>query len=168
MDGTFAVLFLIAGFSDMGFNHCDTGCLTRIETDRRVAVSFGETIFQEDSIGSEFFVRYDFGMEFGPFQPTVGASATSDRDLWAGAGFVWTEEFNGFYTSLHLMPGYYSHGEGPDLGSALEIRSGIEIGLVAENGVRYGLSYDHRSNADTAALNPGLETMQFRVSIPLG
>jgi lipid A 3-O-deacylase len=30
-----------------------------------------------------------------------------------------------------------------------------------------GLSYDHRSNGDIATLNPGLETLQLRVSVPL-
>lgn len=167
MDGTFAVLFLIAGLADMGISHCGNGCLAPSDTDTRLSISAGEVIFQEEGIGAEIYARYDFGREFGPFQPVVGVSATDSGDLWAGAGLAWTEEFNRLYTSLHLMPGLYAQGSGPDLGGVFEIRSGIEIGLVADNGIRYGLSYDHRSNAETYSSNPGLETFQFRVSIPL-
>ena len=61
----------------------------------------------------------------------------------------------------------YANGDGPNLGHDLEFRSGIELGYQARNGWRYGISYDHRSNADIASYNPGLETLQFRVSIPV-
>jgi len=48
----------------------------------------------------------------------------------------------------------------------LKFRSGVELGYVAKNGARIGLSYDHRSNADINSYNPGLETFQLRVSFP--
>jgi hypothetical protein len=62
------------------------------------------------------------------------------------------------------MPGVYIQGDGNDLGGWFEFRSGIEIGYEAQSGVRYGLSLDHRSNAGIYDENPGLETLQFRVS----
>ena len=169
MDGTLAVLFLVAGLADMGINHCGNGCLAESQTDKRVALSFGDVIFQENSIDQEVYARFDIGRKFGPFQPAVGASVTMDGDAWIGAGAVWTGELadTGVYTQLHLMPGLYSRGSGPDLGHTIEFRSGIEVGYEARNGLRYGISYDHRSNADISSTNPGLETLQFRVSIPL-
>lgn len=75
--------------------------------------------------------------------------------------------FYRIYTSLHLMPGVHAQGSGPNLGGAFELRSGNEIDLVADNGVRYALSFDHRSNEKIHSSTPGLETLQFRVSIPL-
>ncbi len=68
MDGTLAVLFLIAGLTDMGFNHCGNGCLARADADQRFALSGGQVLFQGDEIGSEIYARYDLGTEFGPFQ----------------------------------------------------------------------------------------------------
>lgn len=169
MDGTFAVLFLLAGLAEMKVDHCPTGCLAQRDTPARIALSAGDVQFQKDSIGEEIYVRYDFGRSYGPFQPVVGLSATADGDAWIGMGAAWTGYFaqNRGYVQLHLMPGLYAQGDGPDLGSVLEFRSGAEIGYETRKGVRIGLSYDHRSNADLESLNPGLETVQLRVSIPL-
>lgn len=170
MDGTFAVLFLIAGLADMKISHCPiSGCLTERDTPARIALSAGDVQFQKDSISEEVYVRYDFGRAYGPFQPAFGLSATSDGDAWVGLGATWTGYFarERGYVQLHLMPGLYAQGDGPDLGSPLEFRSGAEIGYETRKGVRIGLSYDHRSNADIESVNPGLETVQLRVSIPL-
>ncbi len=130
-------------------------------------------IFQEQSIGREAYVRYDMGTSFGPFQPTVGLSVTDSNDVWVGLGATHTTHFwtrpsgAGAYAQLHFMPGLYAQGTGPDLGHDIEFRSGAEIGYQAKNGVRVGLSFDHRSNGDISSLNPGLETLQLRVSVPL-
>jgi hypothetical protein len=170
MDGTLAALFLIAGLTDMGLNHCGAdGCLAKSDATARLAFSAGDVQFQENSISEEVYLRYALGNNYGPFQPTVGASITSDGSAWFGFGASWTQQFanNRAYVQLSLMPGIYSQGSGPDLGHEVEFRSGIELGFEARNGVRYGLSYDHRSNAEISSLNPGLETIQFRVSVPL-
>jgi hypothetical protein len=169
MDGTLAAIALIVGLTDMGLNHCGTGCLAPNSVDSRIAISGGSVLFQENSIGEELYLRYDFGTTYGPFQPTVGFSATSDGDLWLGAGALWTAHFPGddFFLQLYLMPGLYAQGDGPDLGHEIQFRSGFEIGYEANNGWRWGISYDHRSNAELASVNPGVETLQLRLSIPL-
>ncbi len=169
MDGTFAVLFLLAGLGDMKMNHCDDGCLAQNPLPARIAVSGGDVQFQNDSIGQELYLRYDMKTAYGPFQPAFGASVTDGGDAWVGFGAVWTGHFarERGYVQLHLMPGLYAQGSGPDLGYPVEFRSGAEIGYETRNGLRIGLSYDHRSNADIKAVNPGLETVQLRVSIPL-
>ncbi|MHC9236055.1 acyloxyacyl hydrolase [Pseudooceanicola sp. 502str34] len=170
MDGTLAVLFLVAGLTDMGFNHCgDAGCFARSGEQARLGLSFGDVQYQENSIDNEFYVKYDFPVAYGPFQPIVGASMTMDGDAWVGIGAAWTKNFfaDRAYLRLSLMPGLYAQGDGPDLGHAIEFRSGVELGYEARNGVRYGVSYDHRSNADIEEWNPGMETIQFGVSFPL-
>lgn len=170
MDGTLALLFLVAGLTDMGFNDCrNDGCLARSDAQKNISLSYGDVIFQENTIGRETYVRYGFGHAYGPFQPAIGVSITDSGDAWVGIGATYTKSFanNRIYTQLSLLPGVYKRGSGPDLGHLIEFRSGAEIGYQARNGVRVGLSYDHRSNAEISAVNPGLETLQLRVSIPL-
>ncbi len=169
MDGTFGVLFLIAGLTDMGLSHCgNDGCLARNDQQARFAISAGDVQFQENSISEEIYVRYELGHAFGPFQPVIGASVTTDGSAWIGFGANWTYQFSPrTYMQLHAMQGLYAEGDGPDLGHVIEFRSGIELGWEARNGVRYGLSYDHRSNAGLDSTNPGMETVQFRVAFPV-
>jgi lipid A 3-O-deacylase len=173
MDGRLAVLFFVVGLTDMKTNDCEMGCLARTAAQDAISLSFGNVIFQEKSVGQEAYVRFDMGTSFGPFQPAVGLSVTDTNDVWVGLGATHTTRFwdrpsgVGGYAQLHVMPGVYTRGTGPDLGHQLEIRSGAEIGYQAKNGLRYGLSYDHRSNAGLSSPNPGMETLQFRVSVPL-
>jgi lipid A 3-O-deacylase len=167
MDGQLAAVFLGLSLLDMGANHCSEACFGRSVMEDRWSLSGGRTIFQDRTIGSELYARWDFGTAFGPFQPSVGLSATDDGSIWIGAGLHHTAFLTErIYYQGHLMPGLFARGGGPDLGSVLQFRSGIELGYEAPNGVRYGLSVDHRSNADIVSTNPGLETIQFRVSVP--
>lgn len=173
MDGRLALLFLAVGFTDMTTNDCETGCLARTPAQKALSLSFGDVIFQEQSIGREVYMRYDMGTSFGPFQAAVGLSVTDTNDVWVGFGATHTTQFwtrssgAGGYAQLHLMPGLYAQGSGPDLGYPLEFRSGAEIGYQTKNGLRMGVSFDHRSNGDISSVNPGLETFQFRVTVPL-
>ncbi|WP_120500442.1 acyloxyacyl hydrolase [Roseovarius sp. EL26] len=168
-DGTFGVVFLIAGLIDAGINHCpNEGCIAKNDVQAYNTLSVGETVFQEDSVGEEVYYRRDTGFATGPFQWIYGVSATSDGELWAGVGQAVTYSIanDRLYTQLHAMAGLYEDGDGADLGGPIEFRSGIEIGYQNKKGVRMGLSIDHRSNAGLYSDNPGLETVQFRVSIP--
>lgn len=169
MDGTIAALFLLASSWDMVANHCDTGCVAQAPAPAYSSFGLGQVIFQNQNIASEFYYRHDFGMKYGPYQPAVGVSITDQGSAWLGAGMVYTASTRNErgYLQLSLMPGVYTAGDGPDLGNTLEIRSGIELGYAAANGIRYGLSFDHRSNAELSSVNPGLETLQLRVSVPL-
>jgi len=143
MDGRLALLFFAVGLFDMKTNDCETGCLARTPAQQAISLSFGDVIFQENTIGREAF------------------GATHTTRFWESRSGA------GAYAQLHFMPGFYAQGSGPDLGLPLEFRSGAEIGYQAKNGVRMGVSYDHRSNGDISSVNPGLETLQFRVTVPL-
>ena len=170
-DGTFAVLLYIIGLTDMAYNYCgtETRCLGRVKTPARLAFSAGEWLDRRASPQGEFYVRYQFGHQFGPFNPTVGVSIAEGGETWVGVGQTYTHNFgrSPWYAQLHAMPGLYFDNGGFDLGGAVEFRSGIEIGYENRAGWRYGLSYDHRSNAGIYRDNPGVETVQFRVTIPL-
>lgn len=173
MDGRLAVLFFVVGLTDMKTNDCDTGCIARTPSQEGISLSLGNVIFQDKAVGSEAYLRYEMGTSFGPFQPAVGLSITDTDDVWVGLGATHTTHFwkrpsgAGGYAQLHFMPGIYAQGAGPNLGHEFEMRSGAEIGYQAKNGVRVGLSYDHRSNAGLSIPNPGIETLQLRVKVPI-
>ena len=170
MDASLALLFLVATLSDMGLTDCRTdGCFARADAQQDISLSYGDVIFQDKTIGNEVYVKYGLGRTYGPFQPAIGVSVTDDGAAWIGFGATYTKSFAGdrVYAQLSLLPGLYARGSGPDLGHVIEFRSGAEIGYRARNGMRFGVSYDHRSNADLSKPNPGMETLQFRVSVPL-
>lgn len=168
MDGTFAALTLVFGLWDMAENHCATGCLAANEAQGYTAISIGAVYLNEDQIANEIYIRRDTRRKFGPFQATYGVSVTDEGSVWVGAGPSYTLPLKSeaVFVQLHAMAGLYLQGDGPDLGGPVEFRSGVEVGFFADNGTRFGLSYDHRSNADIYEANPGLETVQFRVSVP--
>lgn len=171
MDAAMAAAFVLFGGLDMVLNDCGagSGCLAQSDETARFAISTGLVEFQKDYISREAYFRYDLGKKYGPFQPVIGASFTSQGAVWAGAGAAYTKELadTGIYAQLHLMGGLFEKGNGPDIGGNIHFRSGVELGYEAVNGWRYAVSYDHRSNAELQTINPGLETLQFRVSVPL-
>ena len=169
-DGTFAVLMLIAGLADMNMTHCGTeaGCLGRSDTTPRLAFSLGSVVERRAQQAGEIYLRYDLGRRIGPFGQSVGLSIGENGETWVGYGTTWTQTLGrNAYVELHAMPGLYADNGGFDLGGVIEFRSGIELGFENRQGWRFGLSYDHRSNAGIYTNNPGIETVAFRVSVPM-
>lgn len=168
MDGTFAVLTLVLGMYE-AYDGCNEACLARNDADARLSVSSGALYSQMNEIGTETYIRYDTGIAHGPFQTIAGLSYSSLGDLWAGIGHSYTigAGDQGLFAEFHAMTGIYERQGGPDLGGPIEFRSGVEVGYQWPSGWRAGLSYDHRSNAELYAHNPGIETIMFRVSSPM-
>ena len=68
----------------------------------------------------------------------------------------------GFLTlTPSFAPGYYSYGNGKDLGSALEFKSEIQLSLDLLNNSEFGFSYNHISNASLGEKNPGANSYMF-------
>ena len=168
-DWAFAFLFAIVGGADMVQNYCPTGCLQEGSPQPYLSISAGQTYFQEEEFGEELYLRYETGHSLGPFQTSFGASIDTNGAAWIGAGPVYSKTFanDNMYYRLSAITGLYRRGDGPDLGSVIEFRSSAEVGFQFDNGARLGLSFDHRSNAEIDATNPGYETIQIRYSLPL-
>ncbi len=170
-DGTFAVALWLIGLLDMSQNYCgsETGCLGRTEVTPRFAVSGGQVLPRQAGKANEIYLRYDLGRKRGPFGSAAGLSIGEAGETWVGFGTTLTYNLaqTPAYVQLHAMPGIYFDNGGFDLGGPIEFRSGIEIGFENRNEWRFGISYDHRSNAGIYRNNPGIETVQFRVSIPI-
>ena len=170
MDGTLAAIFLILGLGDMALNDCPTGCLAESNEQPKWNFQAANVIFDEDEIGQEIYVGYDTGQSFGPFAITYGGSITDQSDVWVGVGAKWSSERHHdipVFFEASLMPGLHARGDGPDLGGALQFRSAVGVGYRFENGSSLSVLYDHRSNADTQSVNPGLETLGIRYAIEL-
>jgi hypothetical protein len=169
MDGSLAIIFLITSLTDMGFNDCPTaGCLEQDSATARISIQTSHIVFQERRINEEIYVGYDMDRSYGPFQPTFGVSVSGNGASWVGAGFKWTSEgiIDGpFFVETSLMPGYFYRGDGPDIGGHLHFRSAFGIGYQFDNEATLSVLYDHRSNADTQDLNPGLETIAVRYAL---
>lgn len=170
MDSRFAVFFFIMGMTDSYLNDCPTDCTVETVAPERVHLQFGDTYFQEDVIGDEFYASYDVPKRYGAFQPTYGASLTSNNDLWIGMGGKWSTERitdSPIFIELSLMPGVYFRGDGPDLGFPVQWRGSLGAGYHFDNEASISVFFDHRSNANATELNPGIETLGIRLSYAL-
>lgn len=170
MDGTLAGIFLIASLTDMGLSDCRTACFQPSDDTARLSFQVAAVEFQNDIIGSEVLIGYDFGAKYGPYQPTLAASVTDAGGAWVGIGAKWTTQdiINGpAFVEASLLPGIYLRGDEVDIGGRLQFRSSVGIGYEFDNGAALLISYDHRSNAETHAVNPGLETIAIRYSVAL-
>lgn len=168
MDGTLALIWLITSLGDMAINDCPDGCLIKRPATARLSYQIADVQFNEESIATEAYFGYDSHRRKGPAQPTYGLSITTDQSVWFGVGWKWTSGnvFDGpLFVETSLMPGIYWQNDGPDLGGHLQFRSAFGVGYEFDNGSTLTVSYDHRSNADTQPINPGLETLSIRYAV---
>ena len=170
-DGTFAALMFILGLNDMQANYCgrEIGCLGREEAVPRLYVSAGEVIKRRALPAPETYFRYDLAHTNGPFGNAIGFSISERQEAWVGYGqtYLMHAESVPIKAELHAMTGLYDKGLGHGLGGRIAFRSGLDLIYETSGGVRYALSYDHRSHIGIYKENPGMETIQFVISFPL-
>ena len=94
MDGTLAAIFLIASLTDMALTDCPTGCLAQSDAISRLSFQAAKVEFQEDIIGDEIYVGYDFGTSYGPFQ-LGGLEKGAVKEITSK---VLHEQISGFFT----------------------------------------------------------------------
>ncbi len=102
------------------------------------------------------------------FTPITGVEVT-DRGAVYGYGGFMLDVFFGerFLISPNAAVGYYSEGDGRDLGYPLEFRTGLEAAYQFDHGGRLGVAYHHISNAELSDRNPGIETLTLNYALPL-
>jgi hypothetical protein len=165
MDGTLAFIWLITSLTDMTLDDCPDGCLKTEKFAPEIFYQFADVQFNDDSIAEEFYLGYDSHRRRGPFRPTYGLSLTTEGSAWFGIGWKWSSQYvydSPLFVETSMMPGFYAQRDGPDLGGTLQFRSALGVGYEFDNGSSLTVSYDHRSNADTNPVNPGLETLSIR------
>ena len=135
-----------------------------------VALGLGAYDVAQGDSEVQFRVEYRFAYSFlWIIKPMVGALATTDRTFFGYAG-IRIELPLGDHVVLmgDTAAGYWHHGNGLDLGSPLEFKSGVELAYRFSDASRLGIAFDHISNAGVAKLNPGVGSLLLVYSYPLG
>ena len=101
---------------------------------------------------NENLIRESF---LGKISPITGGFLTEKNAFYFYTG-VQTEYDLGLITiTPSFAPGYYSYGDGKDLGFPLEFKSEVQVSLNLFEDTQFGMSYNHISNASLGTKNPG-------------
>jgi lipid A 3-O-deacylase len=100
----------------------------------------------------------------GKFSPTTGAFVTGKDSIYLYTGVEADYNLGPISISPSFAPGYYEAGDGKKLGSALEFKSELKIGLDLFKDSNLGYSYSHISNNDWGDVNPGTDNQSITFS----
>ena len=84
----------------------------------------------------------------GRFSPTTGGFITGKSSIYLYTGIEAEYNLGPINISPSFAPGYYEAGDGKNLGSALEFKSEVKIGVDLFKNSNVGYSYSHISNND--------------------
>ncbi len=101
---------------------------------------------------------------FGKFKPVTGAFMTGNSSLYLYTGVEGQYGLGPLKILPSFAPGYYEKGGGKDLGSVLEFKSEIKVGLDIFENSKLSYSYSHISNSDWGDTNPGTDNQQITFS----
>ena len=100
----------------------------------------------------------------GRFSPTTGAFVTKKNSIYLYTGIETDYNLGPINISPSFAPGYYEAGDGKNLGSALEFKSEVKIGVDLFKNTNIGYSYSHISNNDWGDINPGTDNQSVTLS----
>ena len=92
---------------------------------------------------------------FGKLSPITGGFLTENNAFYVYTGAQAEYELGSFTITPSFAPGYYSSGDGKDLGHVLEFKSEIQMSLNLSDTTEFGMSYNLISNASLGDKNPG-------------
>ena len=101
---------------------------------------------------------------FGKIKPITGAFITGDSSIYLYTGVEGQYGIGPLKILPSFSPGYYEKGDGKDLGSVLEFKSEIKIGLDIFENSKLSYSYSHISNNDWGDINPGTDNQHITFS----
>jgi len=100
----------------------------------------------------------------GKISPVSGGFMTGDNSVYLYTGIEGQYGIGKLKILPSFTPGFYEKGNGKDLGSALEFKSEIKLGLDIFENSNIGYSYSHISNNDWGETNPGTDNQQITFS----
>ena len=100
----------------------------------------------------------------GKFKPVTGAFVTGNSSIYLYTGIEGQYGLGPIKILPSFTPGYYEKGDGKDLGSVLEFKSEIKVGIDISENSKLGLSYSHISNNNWGDINPGTDNQQITFS----
>ncbi len=137
-----------------------------------VGFSFGHfDAFQADDRAAEFGVQWRGAgwLWRRRLAPMVGTMTTTDGALLGYAGLSLDVPLGrrGFALRVSVAPGAFARGDGKNLHSVFQLRSGLETGWRFRSGFRLGFELEHISNGSTTSYNPGETSILAVVTVPL-
>ena len=100
----------------------------------------------------------------GKFKPITGAFITGDKSIYLYTGVEGQYGIGPLKILPSFSPGYYEKVNGKDLGSFLEFKSEVKIGLDIFENSKLSYSYSHISNNDWGNINPGTDNQHITFS----
>ena len=100
----------------------------------------------------------------GKFKPVSGAFLTGNSSVYLYTGIEGQYGIGPLKILPSFTPGYYEKGDGKDLGSVLEFKSEVKIGLDIFENSKLSYSYSHISNNDWGDTNPGTDNQHITFS----
>jgi len=91
----------------------------------------------------------------GRLSPITGGFLTESNAYYLYTGAQAEYDLGMFTITPSFAPGYYSSGDGKDLGHSLEFKSEVQMSLNLSDSTQFGMSYNHISNASLGDKNPG-------------
>ena len=100
----------------------------------------------------------------GKLSPLTGAFLTGNNSVYLYTGVEGQYGVGPIKILPSFSPGIYEKCDGKDLGSLLEFKSEIKIGLDIFENSKIGYSYSHISNNNWGEINPGTDNQQITFS----
>ena len=100
----------------------------------------------------------------GKFKPVTGGFLTGKNSVYLYSGIEAQYGIGPLKILPSFTPGYYEKGDGKDLGSVLEFKSELKVGLDIFENSKLSYSYSHISNNEWGDTNPGTDNQQITFS----
>ena len=134
-----------------------------------IAVGAGVYDVLHDFKAAQGRLEFHFADRFILIKPMVGVLFTSKGSVM-GYGGIRIDLYLGqhFVVTPNFAPGLFYRGNGKQLGSTIEFKTGVEFAWRFDDHSRLGLQFDHISNAGIGKHNPGTESLLLVYSFPIG
>lgn len=134
-----------------------------------VTGGLGAFDFLHNFTAAEGRLEFRFSQSFLYLKPLIGTFITSKGSIYTYGGFRLELPLGGRFMLIPMATvGDYEKGNGKNLGAHVEFKTGAELDVIFDNGIRVGPAFDHVSNAGITKRNPGEENVMLMVSVPLG
>ena len=100
----------------------------------------------------------------GKFSPITGGFMTGKSSVYLYTGIQAEYDLGPINIIPSFSPGYYEQGDGKNLGSPLEFKSEVKIGVDLFKNSKLGYTYSHISNNDWGDVNPGSDNQSITFS----
>ena len=97
----------------------------------------------------------------GKLSPISGGFLTEKNAIYLYTGIQAEYEIGSLNFTPSFAPGYYSQGNGKDLGSVIEFKTEVQVTYDLSEATHLGMSYNHISNASIGSKNPGANSYMF-------